>query len=67
MNIIYFLLPTALILAGTFTAAFIYFTWRGQFDDLETPAHRILIDDESCSITVRKVKQHEPKPDISTN
>lgn len=46
MNIVYFLLPMALLLGGSFAVAFAYFSWRGQFDDLETPAHRILIDEE---------------------
>jgi cbb3-type cytochrome oxidase maturation protein len=44
MNIIYFLLPIALLLGFTFAAAFVYFSSRGQFDDLETPAHRMLFD-----------------------
>ncbi len=46
MNIIYFLLPLALLLGLSFLGAFIYFSWHGQFDDLETPAHRVLLDDE---------------------
>lgn len=45
MNIIYFLLPLALLLGFSFAAAFVYSTWRGQFDDLETPAHRMLLDE----------------------
>ncbi len=46
MNIIYFLLPLALLLGSGFALAFIYYTRRGEFDDLETPAHRMLLDDE---------------------
>ncbi len=49
MNIIYFLLPIALALGGGFAIAFSYFSWRGQFDDLETPAHRMLIDDDKVT------------------
>lgn len=45
MNIIYLLLPVALMLGGGFLLAFIWGTSRGQFDDLETPAHRILLPD----------------------
>ncbi len=44
MNIIYFLLPLALLLGFGFAAAFIFSSWRGQFDDLETPAHRLLLE-----------------------
>jgi cbb3-type cytochrome oxidase maturation protein len=46
MNIIFFLLPLALLLGGTFLMGFIWMAKRGEFDDLETPAHRMLLDDE---------------------
>jgi cbb3-type cytochrome oxidase maturation protein len=49
MNIVYFLLPIALLLGGGFLASFILNARRGQWDDLETPAHRILIDDEKST------------------
>lgn len=44
MNIIYFLLPLALLLGFGFAMAFVFSSWRGQFDDLETPAHRLLLE-----------------------
>lgn len=53
MNIIYLLLPLALFLGGIFATAFAVSSWFGQFDDLETPAHRILIDDEMQNETKR--------------
>lgn len=40
------LLPMALLFGLGFLAAFIWAAKRGQFDDLETPKHRILMDDE---------------------
>lgn len=49
MNIVYFLLPLALLLGLGFVAAFVWSSWKGQFDDLETPAHRLLLDDEKIS------------------
>lgn len=45
MNIILLLLPVALCLGGGFLVAFIWGASEGQFDDLETPAHRILLPD----------------------
>lgn len=45
MNIIFFTLIISLLLAGTFLAVFIWATRSGQYDDLTTPGHRILIDD----------------------
>lgn len=46
MNVIYLLVPIALFLSGGFLFAFLFFSTRGEYDDLETPAHRILIDEE---------------------
>ena len=46
MNIVYFLLPLALMLGLSFAAVFVIAVRKGQFDDLETPRYRILIDDE---------------------
>lgn len=46
MNIIYLLLPLALLLGLVFLIAFIRSGMSGQFDDLDTPSHRILLDDE---------------------
>lgn len=45
MSAIYLILPFALLLGFGFTVAFAWMTAKGQYDDLETPAHRILIDD----------------------
>lgn len=45
MNIVFVLIPIGLVLAGLGVAAFFWAVRDGQFDDLETPASRIL-DDE---------------------
>ena len=46
MSVIYVLLPLAVLLAAGAVAAFVWAVRRGQFDDLDTPAVRILHDDE---------------------
>lgn len=46
MDILYLLIPIALVLAGVAIAAFFWSVNSGQFDDLESPAHRILYDDD---------------------
>ncbi len=46
MDIVYYLLPVALLLGGFFLVTFLFAVKSGQFDDLDTPAHRMLIDDE---------------------
>jgi cbb3-type cytochrome oxidase maturation protein len=46
MDLVFFLLPLSLALATVAVIAFIWATKSGQFDDLETPAQRVLFDDE---------------------
>jgi len=48
MSIVFVLVPVALIVAGAAVAAYAWAAKRGQFDDLETPAMRILHDDEAA-------------------
>ena len=45
MNILFFMVPAAILIAVVFVVAFIWATKKGQYDDLETPAHKILIED----------------------
>ena len=45
MNALFLLLPLALLIAGIMLALFIWAVRSGQFDDLETPAMRVLFDD----------------------
>ena len=47
MNVLLFMIPFALVLGFGFVAVFLMAVRRGQFDDLETPAHRILKEDPS--------------------
>ncbi|OGI41523.1 MAG: cytochrome oxidase maturation protein, cbb3-type [Candidatus Muproteobacteria bacterium RBG_16_62_13] len=46
MEVLYLLIPLAAILAGVIVWAFFWSVKSGQFDDLEGPAHRILMDEE---------------------
>ncbi|SIQ09021.1 cbb3-type cytochrome oxidase assembly protein CcoS [Marinobacterium stanieri] len=50
MDIIYLLIPIAIILASVAIWAFSWSVKQGQFDDLESPAHRILYDDDEDMI-----------------
>ena len=47
MNVLLILVPLALLLAAAGVAAFRWAVRDGQFDDVETPAFRILLDDET--------------------
>lgn len=46
MSIIFVLIPLGLVLLGVAIAAFFWAVRSGQFDDLDTPAVRILTDDD---------------------
>ncbi len=45
MAIVYFLAPIAIIFSCGFALAFLWAVKNDQFEDLETPAHRILMED----------------------
>lgn len=46
MNSVFLLIPLALMLLAVAVAAFVWAVRAGQFDDLETPATRILYDED---------------------
>ncbi|MBE7545633.1 cbb3-type cytochrome c oxidase maturation protein [Candidatus Kuenenia stuttgartiensis] len=45
MTILYIMIPISIVLASFFVYTFLWAVKNEQFDDLETPAHKILIDD----------------------
>jgi cbb3-type cytochrome oxidase maturation protein len=45
MEVIYIVLPLAIVLAATALGAFLWAVHCGQFDDLDTPACRAIFDD----------------------
>lgn len=49
MSVIYVALPLAILLAALFVAAFIWATRTGQYDDLDSPAVRMLNDEDEAS------------------
>lgn len=50
MRILYLLIPLAVAVFGIAIAAFVWSVRSGQFDDLEGPAYRILMDDDDPRI-----------------
>ncbi len=50
MRILYLLIPMALGVMGVALWAFLWAVRTGQFDDLDGPAHRILMDDDDPRI-----------------
>ncbi|MBP6563379.1 MAG: cbb3-type cytochrome oxidase assembly protein CcoS [Neisseriaceae bacterium] len=55
MESLYLLIPLSILLAFLIGAFFWWSAKSGQFDDLEGPGHRILMDDDD------KPKQQTPK------
>lgn len=47
MNIIFILIPLGLVLLAFAIWAFFWAVGSGQFDDLDSPAWRILMDDDN--------------------
>lgn len=50
MSILYLLVPLALLLGSAALAGFCVAARKGQFDDLDTPAYRALLDDSEREI-----------------
>ena len=46
MEILYLLIPLSLGLVGLIIWVFLWAVRSGQFDDMEGPAHQILMDDD---------------------
>ncbi len=46
MEVIYFLIPVMILLGLVMVGVFFWATRSGQYDDLEGPANRILMDDD---------------------
>jgi len=46
MEILYMLIPMAVFIMVIAIVAFVWTVKSGQYDDLEGPAHRILMDDD---------------------
>lgn len=50
MDILYFLIPLSILVMGIMIWAVVWTVRSGQYDDLEGPAHRILMDDDDPRI-----------------
>jgi len=50
LNILFLAIPIAMVLGTTLFVGFLWSVKSGQLDDLETPAHRLLIDVENLVV-----------------
>lgn len=52
MEILYLLLPIAVVVAIIIAAFFLWTVKSGQYEDLDSEAHRVLMDDDRVDSTV---------------
>lgn len=62
MEALYMLIPIAIGVMVVVVIAFIYTVRSGQYDDLEGPAYRILLDDDDPLIPGHKTVESSHKP-----
>ncbi|MCO6414136.1 MAG: cbb3-type cytochrome oxidase assembly protein CcoS [Thiogranum sp.] len=60
MDILFLLIPISLIIMGIAIAVFLWAVRSGQFEDLEGPAHRILMDDDDPRIPRKPQLKDDP-------
>ena len=66
MNALYITIPVSLLLVLVFVGAFIYAVKRDQFEDLVTPAHRMLLDDDDFAAAAAEgPSQRKDDADVS--
>jgi cbb3-type cytochrome oxidase maturation protein len=54
LSILFLLIPLGLLLLGLAVAAFFWATKSGQFDDLESPAWSVVMDDDRAPDSVNR-------------
>ena len=57
MDILYLLIPISLIFVAIIARVFIWSVKSGQYDDMEGPAHEILMDNDSIQSAEAADKQ----------
>ena len=72
MDIIYVLVPLSIALLAIAVAIFFWAVKGGQFDDLDSPAHKILFDDDEYLNERRKDSacenaESDPDPDSGSD
>ena len=60
MDIIYVLVPLSLVLLSIAIGIFFWAVRSGQFDDMDSPAHKILFDDDEPEAPSAK-QPHTPE------
>lgn len=68
MEIIFITIPITLLFIATGAAIFFWASKGGQFDDLDSPAHRILFDDDiQPNVKASEDKEDSPQSTAESN
>jgi cbb3-type cytochrome oxidase maturation protein len=67
MEILYLLIPMSVALVAVIALALIWAVKSGQFEDMEGPAHRILMDDEAPGPTQDNKSTQEYREEVQEN
>lgn len=59
MDVLFMLIPITLVFVVVGGAIFFWSVRSGQFEDMEGPAHRILMDDDDPLIPTRRPKDRD--------
>jgi len=59
VSVLYFLIPLGLVLLGLAVWAFFWAVGSGQFDDMDTPAWRVVMDDDRAPPARAEEKEDE--------
>ena len=60
MEVLYLIIPLSILLVVAIAWIFIWAVKSGQFDDLEGPAHRVIMDEDLSADT--RQPDHEQSP-----
>jgi cbb3-type cytochrome oxidase maturation protein len=64
MDILYLLIPLSLVFVAVIAVVFLWAVKSGQFEDMEGPAHRILMDDDLPQTDVKNLSAKQ-EDDVS--
>ena len=69
MPALYVMIPAALLIVAIAVYIFFWAVDSGQYDDLDSPAHSILFDDQDPQHTaaVEEARLHHPEADQDTD
>ena len=61
MEILYILIPLGILILGIAIGGFVWAVKSGQFEDMQGPAHRILMDDDDPLIPKNLKSEEDDK------